>query len=143
MNQLWLVFAFLSAICASLVAIFGKVGLQSVDANAATAVRSVIMAIFLLVVISFQGKLNVIPDIIANRKAFLFIVFSGVAGALSWLFYFLALKFGTVPKVAPIDKLSVVISTILAVLFLGERLSKLNSIGVGLIAIGAIIVAIS
>jgi Predicted membrane protein len=143
MNQLWLVFAFLSAICASLVAIFGKVGLQSVDANAATAVRSVIMAIFLLVVISFQGKLNVIPDIIANKKAFLFIIFSGVAGALSWLFYFLALKFGTVPKVAPIDKLSVVISTILAVLFLGERLSKLNSIGVGLIAIGAIIVALS
>ncbi|WP_291725731.1 EamA family transporter [Clostridium sp.] len=122
---------------------FGKIGLKSVDANTATAVRAVIMAIFLMAVIFFQGNLNKIPQIISNKKAFSFIILSGVAGALSWLFYFLALKFGTVAKVAPIDKFSVVIATVLSILFLGEKISKLNGLGVGLIAIGAIIVALS
>jgi transporter family protein len=101
------------------------------------------MAIFLMAVIFFQGNLNKIPQIISNKKAFSFIILSGVAGALSWLFYFLALKFGTVAKVAPIDKFSVVIATVLSILFLGEKISKLNGLGVGLIAIGAIIVALS
>jgi bacterial/archaeal transporter family protein len=143
MNHLWLIFGLLSAVCASLVAIFGKIGLQTVDSNTATAIRSIIMAVFLVVVIAAQGRLSLVPQIVADKKTFLFIVFSGIAGAMSWLFYFLALKFGTVSRVAPIDKLSVVISTVLAVLFLGEKLNRLSAIGVGLIAVGAIIVAIS
>lgn len=143
MGHLWLIFGLLSAVSASLVAIFGKIGLQKVDANTATAIRSVIMAVFIIIVIIAQGKLRLIPGIISDKKTLCFIFFSGIAGAMSWLFYFLALKFGPVSKVAPIDKLSVVISTVLAVVFLGEKLDKLNSIGVTLIAIGAIIVAIS
>lgn len=143
MNNLWLIFAIFSAIFASLVAILGKIGLKSVDANTATAIRAIIMAIFLFFVVVFQGNLSKIPEIISNKKTFSFIVLSGIAGALSWLFYFLALKFGTVSKVAPIDKFSVVIATALSVIFLGEKISKLNGLGVGLIAIGAIIVALS
>lgn len=143
MNQLWLVFALLSAITASLVAIFGKVGLKGIDANTATAIRAVIMAIFLLLVVAFQGNLSKIPDIISNKKAITYIILSGVAGALSWLFYFLALKFGKVSQVAPIDRLSVVIATILAVIFLKEKVGLMNGIGIGLIALGAILVALS
>ncbi|URZ18654.1 EamA family transporter [Clostridium felsineum] len=143
MNNLWLIFALLSAVTAALVAIFGKIGLKSADANTATAVRSIIMAIFLVLVIAFQCNLTKIPAIISDRKIFLFIILSGIAGALSWLFYFLALKYGTVAKVAPIDKLSVVLATVLSVTLLGEKISKLNVIGVAIIAIGSIIVALS
>lgn len=103
MEQLWLVFALLSAVTASLVGIFGKLGLQTVDANTATAVRSVIMALFLLGVVIYQGKLNLIPLLLAKKKVRAFITLSGIAGALSWLFYFLALQAGKVTQVAPID----------------------------------------
>lgn len=138
----WLVFAILSAVSAALVSIFGKIGLQNIDANTATAIRSVIMALFLIGVVSFQGNLGKIPEIFAQRKALLFIVLSGLAGATSWLFYFLALKTGKVSQVGPIDKLSVVIATVLAIIFFGEKLSLVNGIGVVLIAIGVILTAL-
>jgi len=138
----WLVFAILSAVSAALVAIFGKIGLQNIDANTATAIRSVIMALFLIGVVSFQGNLGKIPEIFSQRKALLFIVLSGLAGATSWLFYFLALKTGKVSQVGPIDKLSVVIATVLAIIFFGEKLSLVNGIGVALIAIGVILTAL-
>lgn len=142
MEHLWLVYGLLSALTASLVAIFGKIGLQTVDANTATAVRSIIMAVFLFLVVIFQGNLSQIPLILSDKKAITYIGLSGVAGALSWLFYFLALKYGKVSQVAPIDKLSVVLATIIAVTFLGEKISVLSGCGVGLIAIGAILVAL-
>jgi len=138
----WLVFAILSAVSAALVAIFGKIGLQNIDANTATAIRSVIMALFLIGVVSIQGNLGKIPEIFSQRKALLFIVLSGLAGATSWLFYFLALKTGKVSQVGPIDKLSVVIATVLAIIFFGEKLSLVNGIGVALIAIGVILTAL-
>ncbi|MEK5642927.1 hypothetical protein BK138_03575 [Paenibacillus rhizosphaerae] len=138
----WLIYALLSAAAAALVSIFGKIGLQNIDANAATAIRAVIMALFLLGVIAVQGKFGQLGSILAQKKALSFIVLSGVAGATSWLFYFLALKYGKVSQVGPIDKLSVVIAVILAFLFLGEKLSWLNSAGVVLIAIGALLVAV-
>lgn len=142
MEHLWLVFGLLSAATASLVAIFGKIGLQSVDANTATAIRSVIMAVFLIAVVFVQGNLAKIPAILADKQAITFIVLSGVAGALSWLFYFLALKYGKVSQVAPIDKLSVVLATIIAIVFLGEKISLLGGLGVVLIGLGAILVAV-
>ncbi|HOV26592.1 transporter family protein [Caldanaerobius fijiensis DSM 17918] len=142
MNYLWLIFALLSAITAALVSIFGKIGLKGIDANTATAVRSIIMAAFLVFVVLIQGKLNQIPSIISNRKTIVFIVLSGIAGALSWLFYFMSLNFGKVSQVAPIDKLSVVFAVILSILFLGEKVSIISGLGVGLIAIGAILVAL-
>ena len=142
MTYLWLIFALLSAITAALVSIFGKIGLKGIDANTATAVRSIIMAAFLVFVVLIQGKLNQIPSIISNRKTIVFIVLSGIAGALSWLFYFMSLNFGKVSQVAPIDKLSVVFTVILSILFLGEKVSIISGLGVGLIAIGAILVAL-
>ncbi len=118
----WLLFALLSAIAAALVSIFGKIGLDGIDANVATTVRSIIMALFMVGVIIIQGKFQNIGDVLLNKKALLFITLSGVAGASSWLFYFLALKTGKVSQVAPVDKLSVVFSIILAMIILGEKL---------------------
>lgn len=143
MNYLWLIFALLSAFMATLVPIFGKVGLKAVDANTATSIRAIIMAIFLFLVVVFEGKLKLISTIIADKRTLGFIVLSGVAGACSWLFYFLALKYGKVSQVAPIDKFSVVISTVIAIIFLGEKITRTNAVGVGIIAIGVIVVALS
>lgn len=142
MNYLWLIFGLLSALFASLVAIFGKIGLKGIDTNVATAIRAVIMAAFLIIVVAFQGRLSKVSDVLADKKAILFIVLSGVAGALSWLFYFLALKNGKVQQVAPIDRLSVVFAILLAAIFLGEKVSFYTAIGVLLIAAGSIFVAL-
>ncbi|ADL42258.1 protein of unknown function DUF6 transmembrane [Caldicellulosiruptor obsidiansis OB47] len=142
MNYLWLIFGLLSALFASLVAIFGKIGLKGIDTNVATAIRAVIMALFLIVVVAFQGRLNKVGEILGDKKAILFIVLSGVAGAMSWLFYFLALKNGKVQQVAPIDRLSVVFAIVLAAIFLGEKISFYTAIGVLLIAAGSIFVAL-
>lgn len=140
---LWLVFALLAAVSAALVSIFGKIGLQNIDSNTATAIRAVIMAVFLLGVVAFEGNLAKIPEIIGEKKTFMYILLSGLAGAASWLFYFMALKVGKVSQVAPIDKLSVVIATILAIMFLGEKITVINGIGILLIAIGVVLTTIS
>lgn len=138
----WLIYALLSALTAALVAIFGKIGLQHLDANTATAIRAVVMAIFLAGVVVVQGKLSLVSTVFADRKALLFVVLSGVAGALSWLFYFMAIKSGNVSRVAPIDKLSVVFAVILAVVLFGEKLSLISGAGVALITAGALMVAL-
>ena len=138
----WLFYALLSALSAAFVSIFGKVGLKGLDANAATAVRSIIMALFLVSVVLVQGKLGNVAEVLADKKSLLFIIFSGIAGALSWLFYFLALKEGQVSQVAPIDKLSVVFAVILAVIIFGESVSLIHAFAIALIAIGGLILAI-
>ncbi|HHN8367226.1 TPA: EamA family transporter [Morganella morganii] len=138
----WLIYALLSAISAAMVAVFGKMGLQHLDANTATAIRAVIMALFLVGVVVVQGKLNLISEIIENRKALFFIALSGIAGALSWLFYFMAIKNGQVSQVAPIDKLSVVFAVIFAVILFGEKISLIAAGGVTLITVGALMVAL-
>lgn len=138
----WLIYALLSAISAAFVAILGKIGLQHLDANTATAIRAIVMAIFLVGVVVVQGKLNLISTFLNDKKALFIIAFSGIAGALSWLFYFMAIKEGKVSQVAPIDKLSVVFAVIFAVILFGEKISFLASIGVLMIAAGAILVAL-
>ena len=138
----WLVYALLSAVSAAMVSIFGKVGLQGVDSNVATTVRSIVMAIFLIGVVAMQGNRVQRPDVGADKRGQLFIVLSGVAGATSWLFYFMALKVGRVSQVAPIDKLSVVFAVLLAILLFGERVSLIHGIAIGLIAIGGLILAV-
>ena len=140
--SIWLVYALLSAVTASLVAIFGKIGLQHLDANTATAIRAVVMALFLVGVVVIQGKLSLISTILADKKALAFIVLSGVAGALSWLFYFMAIKTGDVSRVAPVDKLSVVFAVLLAVVLFGEKVSLISGLGVALITAGALMVAL-
>ncbi len=138
----WLIYALLSAVTAALVAIFGKIGLQHLDANTATAIRAVVMAAFLVGVVVVQGKLSLVATVLADKKALLFVVLSGVAGALSWLFYFMAIKSGNVSRVAPIDKLSVVFAVILAVILFGEKVSLIAAAGVALITAGALMVAL-
>ncbi|MDQ1909267.1 EamA family transporter [Paenibacillus sp. GD4] len=141
--MLWLTYAILSAVTAAMVSIFGKIGLESVDSNTATAVRAAIMCLFILGVVALQGNLGKIPELIGDRKALFYVTLSGIAGATSWIFYFLAIKYGKVSQVAPVDKLSVVLTTIAAILFLGEKISLMNGIGVFMIAVGVVIVALS
>ncbi|MBC9131016.1 EamA family transporter [Frischella sp. Ac48] len=139
----WLIYALLSAITAAAVAILGKIGLQHLDANTATAIRAVVMAIFLVGVVVVQGKLQLIQTVVQDKKAIFVIVLSGIAGALSWLFYFMAIKVGKVSQVAPIDKLSVVFAVLFAIVLFGEKISIWAGVGVALIAIGAILVALN
>ena len=136
----WILFALLSAISAALVAIFGKIGISSVDSTLATAVRGVIMAIFLIVVAVVLGKVKLLSTI--NNKALLFIVLSGIAGALSWLCYFFALKLGPASGVAALDRLSVVFVLILAALFLSESITWKSGIGAIFLTMGAILMSL-
>jgi transporter family protein len=137
MNKLWILLGFLSALFAALVAIFGKIGVKNIDTTLATTVRAVIMALFLIIISLVLGKQSLISQI--NSKAMLFIVLSGVAGALSWLSYFLALKIGQVKGVAVLDRFSVVLAILLAALFLGESITVKNWIGMILITAGLLL----
>jgi bacterial/archaeal transporter family protein len=142
MQSAWLLFALLSAVGAALVAIFGKIGLQGVDSHVATTIRALVMFLFLFAVIAIEGKLSLSIHSFTNSKLMFYIVLSGIAGALSWLFYFLALQYGTVAQVAGVDRLSVVFAVLLAALFLSEKIDLKTGLGVSLITIGAIIIAL-
>ena len=138
----WLIYALLSALCAAFVSIFGKIGLTGLDSSAATAVRAAIMAVFLMGVVIAEGHTADLPQVFVDRKALLFVMLSGIAGALSWLFYFMALKDGAVTQVAPIDKLSVVFAVVIAVLAFGEQVSLMHGAAIAMIAAGGLILAI-
>jgi len=138
--ELWIIYALLSAAFAALVAIFGKIGLQGIDSTLATTVRSVVMALFLFIVSLSLGKFNLISTI--KNKTLLFIVLSGIAGALSWLFYFVALKTGLASGVAAVDRLSVVFVVVFSILFLGEQFNWFTAVGALLITIGAVLMVI-
>jgi transporter family protein len=142
MEYMWIIYALISAVAASLVAIFGKIGLQGIDTNTATAIRAVIMAIFLVGVIVVLGKLNDIKPILMNSKALTFIILSGIAGAVSWLFYFVALKNAEVSQIVPIDRMSVVFALLLAFFILGEKISLKAGIGAALVVVGGILIAL-
>ena len=138
----WLFYALLSALCAAFVSIFGKVGVAGLDSSAATAMRSVIMSVFLVGVVLVEGHAADLPTVFADKKALLFVALSGIAGALSWLFFFLALKDGDVTQVAPIDKLSVVFAVVIAIVFFGEHVSLMHGIAIAMIAVGGLMLAI-
>ena len=142
MDYVWIIYALLSALAASLVAIFGKIGLQGIDTNTATTIRAVIMALFLIGLILIQGKLHDIKPILLNSKALLYIVFSGIAGALSWLFYFIALKNAKVSQVVSLDRMSIIFALLLAFFILGEKISLKAGIGAALIVVGGILIAL-
>ncbi len=133
----WIIFALLSAVTAALVAIFGKIGISGIDSTLATTVRAIIMALFLIIVSLVLGKFELLKTI--NSKTFTFIILAGIAGALSWLFYFLSLKLGPASGVAALDRLSVVFVLIFSVLFLAEKLTLYKLLGAILITIGAIL----
>ena len=135
----WQFWAVLSAVFAALTAIFAKVGVENVNSDFATFIRTIVilatLAFILLVTGQFQS-----PGSISSRT-YLFLLLSGLATGASWICYFRALKIGEAAKVAPIDKLSVVLVAMFGVLFLGEKLTAPNWLGVALIAVGAILVA--
>ena len=137
---MWLFLAILSAFFASLVAIFGKIGLENIDSTLATTLRSAVMFLLLLLISLLLKKFNLLFTI--NHRALAFIILSGLAGALSWLFYFLALKLGPAAKVGPIDKLSILFIILLAFLFLGEKITWKIIIGGSLMLVGAIFLAL-
>ena len=114
----WAIYALLSAFFAALVAIFGKIGIKDVDSNLAVAIRTIIIMLFAWLIVFFQGNASDIFKI--SKYSMTFIVLSALATGLSWLFYFKALQLGEVARVAPIDKLSIVLTIILAFIFLGE-----------------------
>ncbi len=132
----WIIFALLSAIFAAMVAIFGKIGIQKIDSSTATMIRAGVMFLFLVIILLVMNKMN-FSNI--DSKAIMWIVFAGISGALSWLFYFMALKMGNASGVASIDRLSVVFVLVFAILFLGEKLTLYKGIGAALITAGAIL----
>jgi transporter family protein len=139
-SWLWLPLALGSALFAALVAIFGKIGVDKVDTNVATMIRAGIMFVFMLAVVLATGKIGEIGGIKGN--ATLFIVLAGVAGAISWIFYFWALRVGRASQVAPIDRFSAVITLILAAAFLSEKISWKTGLGAVIMTVGAILVAL-
>ena len=139
---MWLLYAFLSSVTAALVAIFGKLGLKDIDPTLATTVRSVIMATFLLFVSLALGKFSGFSLAAFSGREWLLITGAGVAGALSWLFYFIALKYGLATKVVVIDRLSLVFVIILAAIFLGEQLTWKSVLGAALMVAGALLITL-
>ena len=136
----WQVWALGSAVFAALTAIFAKIGIQNVNSDFATFVRTLVVIAALAAVLTLTGQWQV-PDSIPART-YLFLALSGLATGASWLCYFRALQIGQASLVAPIDKMSVVLVAIFAVTFLGERLSLANWAGVAMITGGALLVAV-
>jgi bacterial/archaeal transporter family protein len=136
----FVVYAILSAFFAALVAIFGKIGIKGVDSNLAVAIRTVVIVFFAWGIVLIQGNASELFRI--SRYSYVFIVLSAIATGLSWLFYYKALQLGEASKVAPIDKLSVALTIILAFIFLGEKPTMGNVIGGGLVAAGVLVTAL-
>ncbi len=133
----WIPLALIGAGFAALVAIFGKIGLQGLDTTVATTVRAVIMALFLVIVSLTLGKFSF--ESIPTGRPLLFITLSAVAGALSWLAMFAALKIGPAPGVSAVDRTSVVFVLIFSLLFLGTQFSWKALLGAALITTGAVL----
>ncbi|WP_055048624.1 EamA family transporter [Devosia sp. A16] len=135
----WLFWALLSAVFAAMTAIFAKIGIENIDSDFATLIRTGVIVVVLTGIVLALGKFQPLATI--SGKTWVFLVLSGLATGASWLAYFRALKLGQAAEVAPIDKLSVVLVAIFGVLFLGEKLTVQSWIGVGLIALGAVTLA--
>lgn len=136
----YVLYAILSAFFAALVAIFAKVGLKSVDPTVATMMRVLIMAVFFALVVTGLNKWKYLAQI--DSAALYWIVLSGVAGALSWLFYFLALRDGSAAAVVGIDRTSVAMVLILSIVFLGEGFTWQAGVGALLVTAGAIMLTL-
>ena len=134
----WQVWAVLSAAFAALTAIFAKVGIENVNSDFATLVRTIVILACLAAFVAATGQLQA-PGSVSGRT-YAFLVLSGLATGASWVCYFRALKLGNAAQVAPIDKLSVVLVAVFAVLFLGELPSLANWLGIVLIAAGAVLI---
>lgn len=134
---MWKFYAILSALFAALTAIFAKIGVKDINSNLATAIRTAFILLLTWGIVLFSGRLKEIKDI--GSHTWCFLLLSGLATGLSWLFYFKALQAGDVARVAPIDKLSVVITILLACLFLKEPINAKVATGALLITAGSIV----
>ncbi len=134
---MWWTYALLSAFFASLTAIFGKMGVAQVNSNLATGIRTIVIMVMIWSIVLVRGEAKGLGSI--SRHSLLFLVLSGIATGLSWLCYFRALQLGNVSQVAPIDKLSVALTILLAFLFLGETITVKTAIGAGLIIAGTVV----
>jgi transporter family protein len=134
---MWWIFALLSAFFAALTAIFAKVGIKGVDTDLATAIRTIVILIIAWGIAFIRGGAYTMYSL--TKQNIIFLCLSGIATGLSWIFYFKALQLGEVSQVAPIDKMSVAIAIILAVVFLGEPLTWKTAIGALLIIGGGLV----
>ena len=135
----WYLAAFLSAVFAALTSILAKIGIKDVGSNLATAIRTTVILFFTWGIVFFQGSAGELGKV--SKNAWIFLVLSGIATGLSWLFYFYALKIGEASKVVPIDKLSLVLTIIFAGIILHERITLQVAFGAVLMTVGAIIIA--
>ena len=134
---MWCVFGILSAIFAALTSILAKIGIEGVNSNLATAVRTIVVVLMAWFMVFITGNQNGIVDI--SKKSWIFLILSGLATGASWLCYYKALQLGETSKVVPIDKLSIVITIVLAFIFLGEQITLKTLIGCCLIVTGTFI----
>ena len=137
---MWFIFALLSAIFAALTSILAKIGIDGVNSNLATAIRTVVVLIMAWGMVFLTNTLSGIGEI--SKKSWIFLILSGLATGASWLCYYRALQIGEASKVVPIDKLSVVITLVLAFLFLHEQFTTKSLIGCILIGIGTLVMVI-
>ena len=134
---MWFIFAILSAIFAALTSILAKIGIEGVNSNLATAVRTIVVVLMAWLMVFVTGSQNGLMDI--SKKSWIFLILSGLATGASWLCYYKALQIGEASKVVPIDKLSIVITVALAFLFLGEQITLKTLIGCSLIVVGTFV----
>ena len=139
-EHMWFIFALLSAVFAALTSILAKVGINGVNSNLATAIRTVVVVIMAWGIVFLTNAQNGLSGI--SRKSWLFLILSGLATGASWLCYYKALQIGEASKVVPIDKLSVVITLILAFVFLHEKFTTKSLIGCILIGAGTLIMVL-
>ncbi len=138
---LWFIWAFLSALCASASAVFGKIGLGGIDADLATLIRTLVMAIFLPLLILATGKIS--SPFVLSQQTWLFIVLSGLASGLSSFCFFRALKQGDASLVVPVDRLSLLMVALIGIAFLGERPSVIGWAGLLFVAGGGILLSLA
>ena len=137
---MWLIFALLSAVFAALTSILAKVGIEGVNSNLATAIRTIVVVFMSWGMVFLTHAQSGLPDI--SRKSWLFLILSGLATGASWLCYYRALQLGDASKVVPIDKLSVVITLVLAFVFLHEQFTAKSLAGCVLIAAGTLLMVL-
>lgn len=137
---MWFLFALLSAVFAALTSILAKIGIDGVNSNLATAIRTMVVVAMAWGMVFLTNAQHGLSEI--SRKSWLFLVLSGLATGASWLFYYRALQMGEASKVVPVDKLSVVITMVMAAIFLHEQFTAKSIIGCALIAVGTLLMVL-
>ena len=137
---MWWIYALLSALFAALTAVFAKIGVKNIDSDLATAVRTTIVLVMAWSITMLKGSTTSLHNF--SRQTWLFLILSGLATGLSWLFYFKAIQIGKLSQVAPVDKLSVALTIVFSVIFLGEAMSMKTAIGAALIITGVVVLVV-